>query len=161
MQAFGQTGVPASAKGTYGRVLLPAFGKHFWQEARISRISAQNRSTGFPVFSRLESLPAQAFCNAVLNQKFLTALRAFAPSEQDHFHRRVEYKRGTAVRADDPVLVEYKFGGAFHRADILLPLYRPRDEPLPASGTFQVVPIDALAVRKRHFGVAMRAGGHL
>ncbi len=39
---------------------------------------------------------------------------------EDYFHRRVEDERGAAVRADDPVLVEYKFGGAFHRPDILL-----------------------------------------
>jgi len=39
--------------------------------------------------------------------------------EQDYFHRRVEDERCPAVRAGDPVLVEYKFGGTFHRADIL------------------------------------------
>ena len=39
---------------------------------------------------------------------------------EDYFHRRVEDERGAAVRVDDSVLVEYKFGARFHRPDILL-----------------------------------------
>ena len=80
---------------------------------------------------------------------------------QRRFHRRVEDERRAAVRAGEPVLVEHKFGGSFHGADILLPLYRPRDEPLPASGAFQVLAVDTLAVCKRYLGVAMRTGDRL
>jgi hypothetical protein len=48
-------------------------------------------------------LPAQALCNAVLNQKFFAAFEAFASREQDYIHRRVEDERSAAVRTDDPV----------------------------------------------------------
>src|SRR6266849_310270 len=104
-------------------------------------------------------LPAQSLRNAIFDQKLLTAFQTFAPSEQDYFHRRVEDERRAAVRADDPVLVEYKFGGAFHRPDILLPLTRLRDELLCALWTFQVLPIDALVILRLDASPAVWAFG--